>query len=283
MKKLTAILLAVLALCLFAAGAMASGAPTQPPTPPPSTPRPAWTPDPNPTGPGYPFPTEVEGYTFVSFAGDEAVPFELDEFSLSAAVVRRYFEEVYPGCRLSRLEDFVVTTAYADRWTFAEAAGMEMPYNFSCIRFEHPLAAYETRFDVLVSFAYHCAFFTDAPDLAEYLEALETVPVTYEDALRIARETYLEQFAENGLPAPEPEELSSLLISVQLAIDHNSDGSPLRIWTIDYFEPQTRYDCTMDIMNILFSLELNADTSQVYDIDWQPQSERTRLLEMLDP
>ena len=52
--------------------------------------------------PEYPFPTELEGYTFVSFADNPQLIMEADlyDISLPFLVTAEYFEQVYPGCSL---------------------------------------------------------------------------------------------------------------------------------------------------------------------------------------
>ena len=65
------------------------------------------------TLPGYPFPTEVEGYTFVSFADNLSLLMEAelaDVTRLPFLVTAGYFETVYPGCSLLQLKDLLSPT-----------------------------------------------------------------------------------------------------------------------------------------------------------------------------
>ena len=266
-----------LIFCLCAACVLAEDTPpTQPPDPPSES---TATPDPNSK---YPFPTQIEGYIFVPFSGDEEFSLDSSYSTIVLGVVKRHFEEVYPGCRLSQLQDFIITDD--NNWditcALADALGSGIPYyHFTAMHFEHPLAL-DARFDVIVSYGYRCAFFTTAPFMAEYLEALDTVPISLEDTLSLAQETYLSQFAEHGLSAPDEEKQASLIVRVYLAIFHDSNP-PVRLWSVQYYEQQAPYDHAIGGANLLFHMDLDADTGSVEYMNWHSQSMRTLFMESL--
>ena len=278
MKHLILILTTICLLCLCAVGTAEEDTfPTQPPDPSESLPATDYTNTESTLK--YPFPTQVEGYTFVSFAGEQIIAWGASESYYTSAlkVVKLFFEEVYPGCHSSQLKDFIISIG--SDYSFAQKAG-DGAYTYHLISLElnHPYAA--VSFEVLVSFGYQCAFFSDSPYLVEYLEALETIPITLEQADAKAKELYAEQFAENGLPIPDEDSLSSLQMHITFLIDHNADPEH-RVWSIDYFEPQSPYDYSLNMFNYVFGMEINADTGEVTYFDWQPKSDVREFKESL--
>ena len=280
-KRRIALLLALILLALCAPAladlppTLPPAPPVQPPTQPPAPPTPApWI---RPEGHPYPFPTEVEGYTFVSFSRDVDT-WQMDAYELAALAIRDHFPEVYPGCRTEQLRDFVILPdeGVLSNMMFAEAAGLETMQWFRVLTLMHPLIS-NARFSVLVSVPYACAFFTDAPWMADELAAYEQSPVTWDDALSAALRIYTAHFADSGLPAPSEEEIAALRIDGGYVFSHNEDE---RLWELVLYEPQSPYPHE-NAATCVLDLGIDADTGEVIWEEWYPVTDRDRFFGIL--
>ncbi len=240
------------------------------------------------TQPGYPFPTEVEGYTFVSFADNQQLFMEADLYDISedlhdiilpVLVTAEYFETVYPGCSLLQLEDFVISSGNDLELmvNMAEQAGTLPPpgaLRFSCLHFSHPYITEQASFDVLVSRNLGCAFFSDAPWLAHVLNAWEAKTVSYDEAVEIAKRAFQDHVRDTGWRMPDPDSLTYK----GLFLDVLSQDS--RLWEITAHEPQTPYDQGNE-MSCIFEIQIDADTGEPFTPYWRPETERDAFLDII--
>ncbi|MBR6027680.1 MAG: hypothetical protein IKP40_01210 [Clostridia bacterium] len=226
----------------------------------------------------YPFPAQVEGYTFVSFAGDQSC-WDLSADELIARIVCQHFEEIYPGCRLEQLRDFVYVpdNQRVTNLNFSHAAASDTNYYFMTRSFAHPLVS-NASFTVLLSYGYCCAFFTNAPLMAEELNALENSPFSYRDALALAQQIYTAHFIENELLEPSVEELASLRVRGSYVFNHNED---VRLWQFGFFKPQSPYEHEIDWASGVFEIQIDADTGEVMFQEWIPVTAYDRFLELI--
>ena len=228
------------------------------------------------TEPAYPFPTEVEGYTFVSFRDNERVPAAGERAgSMLCSVVWEYFEQVYPDCSRDRLTDFVLTWEedHLINLEFAARAGYSPDeYWFDTIRFYHPLMPYAS-FDVLVSRKYGCAFFGDAPFMAETLAAWDSKSVGYEEALAIAGQAFSEALAEQDCAFQN----QPVNIRGDFAVIFSEHG--LKLWEIEFTEAQTPYD-RGNHAGLVFLAQIDADTGELRYTQWTPDTVRQAFLKL---
>ncbi len=313
MKRLMLVCVIILCLALspFAAS-MAEGLPTMPPTPSPAERTPVTQPPapesgPLPTQPPTPppavpestprsigldaasserysgFPTAVVGYTFVSFSGDPSLSKEAyGPDTLLMRVVCRYFEEVYPGCTLEQLKDFVILPAYSSRLVsrdFSQRAGSEEEYWFNTMQFDHPYV-YGVSFDVLLSVGYDCAFFTDPdPYMADRLERYQHASIRAEDAIELAWQEYDARREAAGYPALDEAGRSDYLISVSFLVSYNEDTT---CWSVDFYERQAPYNDEKCEGNIVFEAELDAYTGETLCAQIFPDTLHREFLQLVD-
>ena len=257
----------VMILCLMPLGGWAERtAPTQPPTPPPEMP--ASTPRSIGLDEGssahYDFPTAVDGYVFVSFAGEtEILNDYTDADSLMLLVVCRYFEEVYPGRTLEQLKDFAVLSpdyGWSANRRFYERAGNGKEYRFFAMSFKHPYV-YGVSFDVLLSMGYQCAFFTEQdPYMADRLEQYQRAPIRCEDAVDLAWKEFASQQAAAGYPPMNEETRPDYLINVSFLVSYNEETT---CWTVDFYERQAPYNDEKSEGSIVFEAEFDAFTGEL--------------------
>ena len=283
MKRL--MLVWMMILCLVPLGGWAERtAPTQPPTPPPempvSTPRSIGVDENAPAN--YDFPTAVDGYVFISFAGESPLDRYSDAEALFLWVVCRYFEEVYPGCTLEQLRDFVIQSpdyARAVNRRFSERAGSDEEYRFLTMSFEHPYV-YGVSFDVLLSWRYQCAFFTE-PDryMADRLARYQRAPVRCGDAVETAWREFAAQREAAGYPAMNEETRPDYLISVSFLVSYNEDTT---CWAVDFYERQAPYNEERCEDNIVFEMEIDAFTGEIWCAETFHDTEYRRFLQAVD-
>ncbi len=287
MKHFAAVILVLLLSICAKASAEDRPRITQPPQPtwPEATPRVIG--DPLPAE-EYGYPAAVKGYTFVSLRGMDFDWFSLPD-TLMIQAVYRFFEEVYPGCRLEQLREFTLLkdaqfSIKAD-WIAAlpEEYRDDMLFiNCHALRFAHPLVE-SAQFDILLDYYGQSVFFTDAPFMAEDLAAFARSPVTREDALRIAMTEYTARLSESSLPVPGEEELAALRLQTKYVVYPGfSQDEYLRMWHIAFCEPQTPFDSAADPASEVFYIEINADTGEVVIQYLTSEPARKILLKLLD-
>ena len=227
------------------------------------------------TLPGYPFPTEVEGYAFVSFADNPQLIMEADlyDISLPFLVTAEYFETVYPGCSLLQLKDFIITDGVDTQLILdmAEQTGA-VPENiwFETVRFQHPFAD-QASFDMMLSRRYSCAFFSGAPWMAEALTRWEDKAVSYEEATAITKQAFHDHAGNTG------HDMDTLTFKGSF-ISVLSEN--VRLWEILVLEPQTPYDPGNQMSNI-FLVQIDADTGELRYWQWTPETQRTEFLQII--
>lgn len=228
----------------------------------------------------YPFPTDVEGYTFISFR-DSSIP--LYDNNTAFYVFKQYCEQAFPDLDLDILKDFIVVYGndYGVNETFARCVGEgKRSYYFRTFHFYHPLADYDTCIDVLISDGWRCAFITDPPlHMADYLHELETAPVSFDEALTIAKQTYQALFADNNLPVPDEATLSSMLVRGGYNISYNEN---IKYWSVSFFIPQTPYDYVLDWTRGVFFVFIDAYTGKVFDYEWIQATPQDAFLNILE-
>ena len=233
----------------------------------------------SPTEINYPFPTVVEGYTFISFADSDI---SLYDDNTVFYVFKQYFEQTFPNISQDQLKEFFVVYGddYGINEIFACHAGEgQYSYYFPTYRFYHPLAEFDTCIDVLISYGYRCAFVKDPPQhMEDYLHKLETLPITFDDALKIAKQAYQAQFSENGLPVPDETAMSSLLIQGGLYISYNESSV---FWQVNFFVPQTSYDYLMDWSRGVFDICIDAYTGNVNGFNWFQTTPQNAFLDII--
>ncbi|MBR6955112.1 MAG: hypothetical protein IKH77_08785 [Clostridia bacterium] len=260
--------------------------PTQPPTPPPavpeSTPRSIGL-DEASSERHYGFPTAVDGYTFVSFADDPSLSIgAYGSDTLLMRVVCRYFEEVYPGCTLEQLKDFVILPVYSSRLVsreFSQKAGSEEEYWFNTMQFDHPYV-YGVSFDVLLSVGYDCAFFTDPdPYMADRLERYQRATVRAEDAVELAWQEFDARREAAGYPALDEADRSDYLIDVSFLVSYNEGTT---CWSVDFYEYQAPYNDVKHEGNIVFEAEFDAFTGETLYAQVFPDTLHGEFIQLVD-
>ena len=231
------------------------------------------------TQPDYPFPTEVEGYTFVPFADNLQLRMEAelaDVTSLPFLVTAEYFETVYPGCSLLQLEDFIITSGTDTQLILdmaEQTGGVPENIGFETVRFRHPFAD-QAAFDMMLSRRYSCAFFSGAPWMAEALTRWEAKAVSYEEAAAITKQAFQDHVKDTGWRIPDMDSLTF----------QGSFGSVLsenvRLWEISVMEPQTPYDPGNE-KSTIFLVQIDADTGELRYQQWTPETRRTEFLQII--
>ena len=285
MKRL--ILVCLMILCMAPMNGWAEGTePTQPPAPPP--PMPMTTPqsiglDESTSGYDGSCPTVVNGYVFVSFAGESLM--QDGVFSANTLLLRvvcRYFEEVYPGCTLEQLKDFVIIPDNYKRSMsrrFSESVGDGREYGFHAMRFEHPYV-YGASFEVLLNLGHSCAYFTE-PDsyMADRLAQYQRANIRYNDAVDLAWEEFaaLQEAARD--PSTDANAHSDYLISANFLVSYNESTT---YWSIIFYEQQALYNDEKIEESIVFEAEFDAYTGETVHAQLFPNTIHREFLRVID-